>query len=312
MCTKPGLRRDILALSFILALTSFLIFVVGTSIAADDYTNEIYNSRPAAALILITGLVSMFAIPLPLWGSMNENKFCLLLGVLTNLICMTLVLVLCGGLRSSTDFEYSVDLQENCSLTVEVGSDITPNCADYLQSERQTRIRTMWHDWYVKSLNLAQGGKQFTVVMEAVQSLGQCCGIEPPNGCYFGANIFNGTYGNENLPDFCGQEAGWYPSSAKCTIQLEDNSGLYNAGCPYSLPAGTCKSLGYNKGCSYSIQVWLQSRLLPKVKTLTLLTLVNLLMGLLQCCLFGKRKENDVLPTEFTNYKAKKYQKENR
>ena len=85
------------------------------------------------------------------------------------------------------------------------------------------------------------------------------------------------------------------------------------AGCDFFLPSGECGTdLRYDRGCSLQLQLWLNNRVQPLAEYVQLITVVNALCAVVSCAFCAKRKNDDVLPTEFVSTQAAKYSKDHR
>ena len=69
----------------------------------------------------------------------------------------------------------------------------------------------------------------------------------------------------------------------------------------YLFPMGECaQTNAYNKGCGRVAQVWAYDRVASQASIVLNLVVINAIATFVACCLCFKRRDEDVLPPEYT------------
>jgi len=310
MCVKDGLVKYTRLLCLIQIPAFFAAFIVSSIGAADDVVKIAFGNqavRRFGGLILIS-LSCIASSYCGIFGSKNHNKFCLLIFTIYMFLCFMIVMILESITTQEMAILHDEKLQLNCSYGFSSDNSLSNECKQYLSDPRTNSFREMWYQVFIKTLD---GDPKWTQVLEDIQSMGQCCGFDPPYRCWFGENIKGSPPGNDSSnPGICGEEPGWYPPTFDCNIEVIDIPGvIYHPGCPFHMPGGTCLKFGYNLGCAYTTQIWAMNQVLPLFKALRILFVFGIISGLCSLCLCLKRKENDVLPTTYVKYRIEQDQK---
>jgi len=171
---------------------------------------------------------------------------------------------------------------------------------------------------YLLSLD-PEDGDQWTRILDTIQARGTCCGFDPPNACYF-KDIDKCPFHpvsertGENYPDvialprLCGKITPFFASTDACNIWEVRGNVKRSMGCAYYLPAGKCKNLNFRNGCALEAQNWINGQITPKLQHASNLTIINIIASTFAGILLLKRKDDDVLPTEFVRVQALKHQ----
>ena len=79
----------------------------------------------------------------------------------------------------------------------------------------------------------------------------------------------------------------------------------YMGGCRYLYPVGKCaQNHAYNKGCAQVAQEWAYTRVASYASLTLNLVAINVISTFIACCLCFKRRDEDVLPPEYTKAMA--------
>ena len=176
---------------------------------------------------------------------------------------------------------------------------------------------------------------QYVQLMESMQDANECCGFGPPQRCYMpdyqlvpdvawegcpvsfdqeeadavaAANAEASEAGEDTKlfyarcpPLGCGRNPGWYVPTVKCEQIVVVGMREFMGGCRYLYPMGKCaQDNAYNKGCGSVAQEWAYERVASMASIALNCVVVNVITTFIACCLCFKRRDEDVLPPEFT------------
>lgn len=206
----------------------FAAFVVASVGASDSVVSVAFGNQAAQrfGFVVFVSTSCIAATCCGIFGAKMHNKFCLLVFALYMFSSFVLVAILEAMTATEMEPIYDVEFQKNCSYGDSSSTFLSQACKEYLQDDRRNKLREMWYDLFLRARDGQGGGEKWTRMLEEIQSLGRCCGFDPPYRCWFGENIKNSPKGNGSNPGICGEEPGWYPPSYDCDIEVIDIPGV--------------------------------------------------------------------------------------
>ncbi|GBG33912.1 Hypothetical Protein FCC1311_101352 [Hondaea fermentalgiana] len=284
-------------------LESFVLLILGIVLTTDRYVAKGLGAMPSTTggLVIFVSLGQMFSCTCGRFGARTHNKFCLLTYMGAQLGTMAFIAILVNATARWATDDYDASFQEACAAR---GRNET--CADFLIDEKRTRLRLLWRDLFAETELQLEDARSAKSALEDIQTAGRCCGFDPPYACEYGSGTqswVNTSFlqGESDAPDQCGLQPYWYFASEECNNQVAwPNGTMYEAGCPFFLPGGSCVHFDFTHGCVYQMRVYLLDRCLPLLDAINSLSIFQVLTSLVSFILFMKRKEHDVLPTTYT------------
>lgn len=229
MCTKGILEKYTRLFSLIQVPFFFVACLISLIGATDDITPIAIGSAAGSRFSLLTfmALSGMGGAYCGVYGSKSHNKFCLSLFVIHMLTIFTFATLFEGMTTREISPVYSSEFQKNCSFGTSQDVTISTECKAYISDSTRESYRNMWYTLFVQARDGKGGGQKYIAIMEEIQSLGSCCGFDPPYRCWFGENKKDSPFSDEgSVPSFCGEELGWYPPTYDCDFEVVEVPGV--------------------------------------------------------------------------------------
>jgi hypothetical protein len=134
-----------------------------------------------------------------------------------------------------------------------------------------------------------------------------CCGFYAPLNCININGSFPSDRSTEGVPKrilhqrlSCGTYPGFYPQSGQCSDYIDNNAAnLVVGGCDWDQAIGYCVDevlTASTRGCLYYAEVYMDGLIIYPSIALIVSSILNFISIIYTCCLYGKRKRNDVFP----------------
>jgi hypothetical protein len=290
----------------------FLIFVIGISFVSDINLHEAFTMRfkEFGGGLIFLGLLSWFTVVCQRWATDRHNRFMLVWCFCMDSIVLGSQYHLGRVVTSYTLPDYPSEMQLDCLKTVPVMF-TAEECLPYFQSDRVAGMRLMWAHYY-SDRNTKSSFQKITSIEGDL-----CCGFFAPLGCVsdpapfpldrditgipLSLEVSGVSYPIVEQRTLCGPVEMYYPRTDEC-LHYSDLSTVPPTigGCSFDMGLGYCllKELTHNSlGCASFVEDTMVASIETTGFMLAFLTLLNILAMLLECCMWWKRKETDVLPS---------------
>jgi len=290
----------------------FLVFLVGLSFVNDINLHEAFTLRfkEFGGALIFLGLLSWFAVVCQRWATDRHNRFMLVFCFCLDSVVLGAQYHLGRTVTSYTLPDFPSEMQLDCLRTVPLMFTVE-ECHPYFFSDRVAGMRLMWAYYYSDRENKASFQK--ITAMEG----DLCCGFFAPLGCVPDPSPFPANRDITEIPvslevkgvmypvvgqrTLCGPVETYFPQTDEC-LHYSDLSTVPPTvgGCSFDMGLGYCllKELTESSlGCASFVEDTMVSSIETTGFMLAFLTLLNILAMLLECCMWWKRKETDVLPS---------------
>lgn len=310
MCQIGALRQIVYILAFVKVIMGVLIMYVGGTFVSSLPIHLAFSIDfiSMGGGIIVLGLLS-FLLSFPLvYGVQKHNRFILAVSFLFDTIFMGQLISLGFRVGQYTYPQFEKELQLDC-LLVRPLAHSDDECRAFFESDRTAGIRLLWS--YLHSI--AADPVQFQV-MSTIQIAETCCGFfpamqanDPTTGCREIPGSLPQGHSQSYIPSVytqmklkCGEYPGYYMETSTCTSFFDETViPKIVGGCNYDLGVGPCLEAAVTDetlGCGSSVEDYAVSLISSNGVLLIGSTFANLLAMLLVCCMWWKRKAEDVFP----------------
>ena len=326
MCTRSNIIGALQALNWAMGALGVILFAFGIILVTKEHWHQAYGDvigETGGGIIFL----SLFMCPLTMignYGSKNHNKFMLLVYITICGFSIFMMLLLGGIIITPTVRQWSESYQIGCLKTLHddppwpdrtdptadplgiIRKKLDDDCYKYLSSDMMQGFKIVWASYHERSYR--KGDDEYKQLIIDIQRGGKCCGFGRPLGCVEDARDFPSRfpapssylYGGETRQK-CGVQPGWYVATPECNFVVDPNvyPPVYG-GCPYEFPIGECMANAPAKenahGCAAQVEQIMKAKVGGLATGILWMVTVPVLSMLVSCCLFLKRKEEDVMP----------------
>jgi len=292
-----------------------IIFFVGVSFVTDINLHEAFTVRfqEFGGGLIFLGLLSWLTVVCQQWATERHNRFMLMWCFCMDSIVLGAQYHLGRTVTSYTLPDYPSEMQLDCLKTNPTMYTID-ECIPYFKSDRVAGMRLYWEYYYADR----ERKSSFQMITAIEGDL--CCGFFAPLGCIPDPAPFPADRDISGIPltlsvsgvpypitqqrTLCGPVQTYFPQTQEC-LHYSDLSTVPPTigGCSYDMGLGYCLDKELNDksmGCASFVEDTMVANIETTGFMLAFLTLLNLLAMLLECCMWWKRKETDVLPSTKT------------
>ncbi len=311
MCRIATIQMITTVLLYIKGFVSMVIFLMGSTFTSDINLHEAFTTefKGYGGSVMVLGVLSWITVMLQRWATDRHNRFILMLCFFLDSIVLGAQYNMGQTVTSYTYPDFPSDMQLDCLKTFpQLYSQ--SECKAYFDSDRVAGMRLYWEYYYADRLSRSS----FQKITEIEGDL--CCGFFAPLGCVPNANPFPSnrdtsgivqslsvsgvSYALIDQRTLCGPVTSYYPQTDECLDYSDLNTVPPTVGgCLYDMGLGYCleKELGpKSMGCASFVEDTVVASISGTGFALTFLTLFNVFAMLLECCMWWKRKDTDVLP----------------
>ena len=316
-CLPHSLKLYLRCLHLFKCFISLYMFISGCVMVSDYSIHQAYGSQFVlyGLMVLLLSITKPCNIVMGHYGSVNHNKFALLVIIAFDSTVIFLQSSLAIIFIVSGTEEFEKQLRKDCSRAVLPEDSIysTQECKEFWDSDRTAGFRLAWMSTYYMGMREGDATKQ--QLLEEVQAEGMCCGFGPPTNCVFIENkeefpthLKQDEYlGNDMLQQrvkCSGAFEQWYPEQLGiCSHYDESDFKEENSlGCKFDWANGMCLDRGvndYSLGCAQFYEDWMNDKLYPQGVILFGSIILEGFTVIAACFYCWKRKENDVLPVTY-------------
>jgi hypothetical protein len=181
MCTPSNLRLIFMCLTLLKGAQMTYFIGFGIITAVDLTLHQAYGRAVKGVGIMIT-LVGIFGglnMVIGLKGSLDHNKFLLLLHAILDIFLLSSQVILGWSLLSLTIPTTLDVIREDCARSIRKRFTADEDCPPYVQSLRTSGFQIVWKSYYYESGN----DPDYYQKIIDIQRAGQCCGFLPPMQC---------------------------------------------------------------------------------------------------------------------------------
>lgn len=310
MCSITNIRLISLVVCTLKAVIAMYILGAGAYIASTNSIKQAFGQvySQFGGGVAFMGVLSAVLVAPTLLAIRKHNKFVLVLCFMLDSLIFLILLKLGFTFITVTYPEFSKELQLDCSLYIRQKYTLE-ECLPFFEADRTAGFRLFWEGFYSDKSNT----RSFQVLSE-IQS-NACCGFFPPLSCLENTEKFPGRFYKKGIKSSflsqrvtCGYKPGYYPETSIC-LDYFDVSAIppIVGGCNYDLGVSFCleNEIDSNsRGCVSYVEDYASSLIAPHGYAIVSLSIFNLLMMILTCCLWFKRKEHDVFPAFENDFKV--------
>ena len=310
MCTLESLLPTVLVLSLFKIGAGLYVLVAGALLVESLPIQMAYsvNFVDIGGSLVALGLFSMLtSFPL-VYAVKKHNRFLLVVVFCLDTIFMGQLVNLGVRILKYTEIKFPKDLQEDCVRAVPKIY-TKEECQLFREDDRTAGFRLIWT--YLFSVR--ENPTQFQI-MATIERDSECCGFfspmvedAPTTGCDpINLPLPNG-HRVEDLPTkwvqsklSCGAYPGFYLRQMDCVAYYDVSvAPPIVGGCNYDLGIGPCLELDVDDGsmgCASSIEDYSATLIEGTGYGLFTGAFFNFLAMLISCCVWWKRKAEDVFP----------------
>jgi len=282
---------------------SLYLVILGFSTATNVNINEAFGTefRGYGTGLIWMGMFSAVAVFPQRWGTQKHNRFALVTSFTIDTLVLCIQLSVGFQIMSYLTPLFPKDLQLDCLQNQPQIYDIDGACQAFFKSDRVSGMYLYWKYWYTRKADPLSFQK--ITILEG----DNCCGFHPPFRC----NHVNDTRPFPTNRDVlgvdtsltsqrvsCGPYPGFYTPQSDCQDLFNIVQGIVG-GCNYDLGLGYCIKnpvTPTSLGCASKVEDAMVATVSP-IAYFTLGSVIfNLYAMLLACCMWWKRKANDVFP----------------
>mmetsp|Transcript_26582 Transcript_26582/g.39156 ORF Transcript_26582/g.39156 Transcript_26582/m.39156 type:complete len:330 (+) Transcript_26582:273-1262(+) len=317
MCTRRNLQNYMIALVLIKVVQMIYIFSFGVIITIDVHLHQAYGNyiKQIGIGLIITAIIGSMNMFTGVHGSRCHNKFLLLVYSIVDLIIFLVLTILGQRLVRAATPLFDSNVRYNCARhtpkNINDDNDKDYNCREYLHHDRTSGFRLVWISYATRSVKDASYYKR---IMD-IQVEGSCCGLGPPKRCTPDRNPYNDRFPLSDIPleyaterQVCAKEEFWYPPTDTCNYNQSEWTSLNKnnnststtvGGCMYDMALGGCQNVDVGAsttGCLAALEDKIGAAIEPPSQVLLGMSSIQAVAFVASCCLFWKRKREDVLP----------------
>jgi len=252
--------------------------------------------------IIILALMSMFISGVQMYAVKRHNRFLLVVCFLIDTVVLISLLATSNNVSSFMVPEFPKDLQQDCLLNEPQKYSHT-ECKKFYEADRTAGFRLVWELLFSERADPLR--YQILTTIQLTDS--GCCGFFQPMKCTNNTSPFPGGKTISNIESqfigqrvTCGPYPGFYPQQQNC-LHYYDYAHIppIIGGCIYDLGIGDCLDTPYastSAGCASVMEDYMGSLISSHVTGIAMSSLMNLVCMLISCCMWWKRKEEDVFP----------------
>lgn len=302
MCAIDSIKLSVSIVSVFKIIIALYILIAGSIFVDSIQLHQaygVYFISAGAGLIFLAILSAALTVP-HMYGIKRHNRFVIVVCFVIDTIIMSNLLNLGVTVGSYTIPAFDKDLQLDCLRYTPVK--YPPKvCRRFFVSDRTAGFRVMWDYLYSHIHDPLE-----YQTMNIIQKTG-CCGFFAPMGC---SNITTSFPSDRPLTGItnalkarrltCGAYKGFYPQQENCLDYYDDTViPPVPGGCRYDLGIGECLRFFPNDdniGCASAVEDYMAAQISTHSAMIIASAFLNLICMLLSCCMWWKRKADDVFP----------------
>ena len=313
MCRISSIQMLTMVLNYFKGFIGVLVGMVGLSFVIDINLHEAFTTqfKEYGGALIFLGFLSWVSVMCQSWATNRHNRFMLVLCFCMDSIVLGAQYHLGITVTSYTYPDFPSELQLDCLRSVpQVYT--SDECSPYIESDRVSGMRLYWEYYYADR----ETRSSFQKITSIEGDL--CCGFFAPLGCVENSNLFPSNRDVSSiditlsvngvsffLPSqrvVCGDQPqlGYYPATDECFMYSDLSTVPPTVGgCAFDMGLGYCldKPLTDSSlGCASFVEDTMKANIETTGFLLVFFTFFNVLAMLLECCMWWKRKEIDVLP----------------
>ncbi|KAJ1442002.1 hypothetical protein B484DRAFT_90295 [Ochromonadaceae sp. CCMP2298] len=313
MCSSASIRMQVMVFSWFKLGCALYIFLTGIYFSSSgDLLRAFGLEFVSYGLSLIfLGLLSAGVIIPHKYAINRHNRFLLAFIFVMDTIVFAELINYGVIVGTYLDPLFPKELQTDCLLnSPEIYT--VDECTPFYNADRTAGMRLLWESYFSDKENKVSFQVLTTIEADS------CCGFFQPYRCIENTDSFPTTRLTDDIDSAllaqrvtCGAYDDYYPAQSNC-IDYED----FNAdppivgGCYYDLGVGFCLDVPIRTGslgCASAVEDYAVALISIHSTMLIVASIFSLLFMLYSCCMWWKRKDDDVFP-EFTTDVQVKYQ----